>query len=160
MEAAGEWEAFTGALVDVLDALRDMETVTLAPRSSSSLDDVWLLSASFDKRNDEIFCQAAGRGREPRARPLSRVQQATLESLGWSPPGPGDEAPWCRHRYPQDDARERERASEMLVETLRRVYAIGAPTDVKLDGRFAGSAVRAAIESLEELLRLAHSRGS
>lgn len=156
---------FTGGLMDVLGALRDMETVTLAQRTADGLDDAWLISAGLDKSRRELRCYAAGPRSEPQAVPLSRDQQATLESLGWTPPDEAGEdgekhSYWCTHRYQLEAPRERERAAQMLVETLQRVHDFREPTDVKLEGSFAGPAVQAAIASLEELLRLAHSRSA
>lgn len=151
--------------MDVLGALRDMETVNLGERASNLLDEAWLITVGLDKARRELRCYAAGPHSEPQAVPLSRVQQATLTSLGWKPPGTADEhvdphSFWCVHRYQLEDARERERAAQMLVETLRRVYRFGSPSDVSLAGSFAGPAAQAAIASLEELLRVARSRSA
>lgn len=156
---------FTGGVMDVLGALRDMETVSFAQRAREALDEGWLLTAGLDKSRHELRCHAAGPRSEPQGVPLTREQQATLESLGWTPPDPSSEHTeqrsfWCVHRYKLEDARERERAAQMLVETLQQVHGFRWPTEVKLVGDFAGPDVQAAISSLEELLRLAHSRSA
>jgi hypothetical protein len=171
-----EWKVFTGGVMDVLGALRDMETVSFVQRallssranavlSPTELDDEWLMTAGLDKSRHELRCHAAGPRSEPQAVRLTREQQTTLETLGWTPPDPSIEhgeqhSHWCAHRYQLEDARERKRAAHMLVDTLRRVHGFRSPSDVKMDGRFAGPAVAGAITAVEELLSLAHSRSA
>ena len=72
MEVAREWKVFTGGLMDVLGALRDMETVTFAQRSADALDDAWLITAGLDKSRHELRCYAAGPRSEPQGVALSR----------------------------------------------------------------------------------------